>query len=111
MDPSYLNCRKVRVLIRDDPARWETGKEIGEIQQECYGEREDDYGRTHECSDVEILTVVALDSNGKASAYANHEIRETIEKYTLEEMLTHLNEEVRENAHLCFQGVTDVSTV
>ena len=101
IDPQYQNNIKVRV--RSGLYISETGKPIEDRLEERRGERENEFGEIHECADVEVLTVIALDCNGEEIAYSSWEIEETGERYTLEELLTHRCSDVRESAHLCSQ--------
>ena len=102
-----FNCDKVEVRCQTynlTTEHWEFGKIIGTTMEETFHEQENDYGHRSECRDCELLVLVALDSDGMTAAFNPDSIRATGLKYTLEEMLTHRNQDVRENAQHCFKG-------
>lgn len=101
IESQYQNNTKV--LIRSARYYCETGKMIEDCLEERRGEQVNRFGEIHECADVEVLTIIALDKTGDKIVFASWEIEDIGEKYTLEELLTHRCSDVRESAHLCFQ--------
>jgi len=101
MHPDYCDCTRVQIASHSLDSC--TGKIIGEEMRELYNYCQDDYGVERECRDCERVVLVALDSTGGVEVFSFDDISEVKPDYTLEEMLTHRNQEVRENAEVCYE--------